>query len=126
MTRSDDLLYISDSGWSEGSEPCPPGALKERKDFDDGANALWSLYSKEAQTHDEALFQSVSADMGGVPTFVRLVRRLEFNFTYLRPCRPGLFVAVHTPFLVDSLQNSQPGPAHQAVYYHEQRVAMPA
>ncbi|KAN0135847.1 hypothetical protein V8E53_006299 [Lactarius tabidus] len=81
-------------------------AQKERRDFDDGVNALWSLYDKEAQTHDEAQFQSLSADMEGVPTFA------------------GLFAAVLTSFFVDSLQNLQPDPAQQAVYYHQQSVAI--
>ncbi|KAI9431474.1 hypothetical protein H4582DRAFT_1238946 [Lactarius indigo] len=48
-------------------------AQSERKDFDDGANALWSLYNKEGQTHDEALFQGLLADMSGIPTFMRRV-----------------------------------------------------
>ncbi|KAH9061791.1 hypothetical protein EDB83DRAFT_879487 [Lactarius deliciosus] len=78
----------------------------EHKDFDDGANALWSLYGKEAQTHDEALFQGILAEMDGVPTFA------------------GLFAAVLTSFLVDSLQNLQPDPAQQSVYYQEQSIAM--
>ena len=43
-----------------------------RGDFDDGANALWSLYGKEAKTHDEAEFLSLAANMDGVPTFVRV------------------------------------------------------
>ncbi|KAH8994215.1 hypothetical protein EDB92DRAFT_1795798, partial [Lactarius akahatsu] len=78
----------------------------EHKDFDDGANALWSLYGKEAQTHDEALFQGILAEMDGVPTFA------------------GLFAAVLTSFLVDSLKNLQPDPAQQSVYYQQQSVAM--
>ncbi|KAH9059225.1 hypothetical protein EDB87DRAFT_1791552, partial [Lactarius vividus] len=78
----------------------------ERKDFDDGANALWSLYDKEAQAHDEALFQGLLADMSGIPTFA------------------GLFAGVLTSFLVDSLKNLQPDPAQQSVYYQQQSVAM--
>ncbi|KAI9431898.1 hypothetical protein H4582DRAFT_1212600 [Lactarius indigo] len=78
----------------------------ERRDFDDGANALWSLYNKEAQAHDEALFRGLLEDMSGIPTFA------------------GLFAAVLTSFLVDSLKNLQPGPAQQSVYYHNQSVAM--
>ncbi|KAI9461291.1 hypothetical protein BJY52DRAFT_1211179 [Lactarius psammicola] len=81
-------------------------AQSERRDFDDGANALWSLYGKEAQTHDEALFQGLLADMNGVPTFA------------------GLFAAVLTSFFIDSLQNLQPDPAQQSVYYQQQSVAM--
>ncbi|KAH8994218.1 hypothetical protein EDB92DRAFT_2102610 [Lactarius akahatsu] len=65
----------------------------EYKDFDDGANALWPLYGKEAQTHDEALFQGILAEMNGVPTFA------------------ALFAAVITSFLVESLKNLQPDPA---------------
>ncbi|KAI9439398.1 hypothetical protein BJY52DRAFT_532751 [Lactarius psammicola] len=98
-------------GLSEGNNSYSGGPFKsaadnERGDFDDGANALWSLYGKEAQAHDEALFQSLSADMDGVPTFA------------------GLFAAVLTSFLIDSLQNLQPDPAQQSVYYHQQSVAM--
>ncbi|KAH8985741.1 hypothetical protein EDB86DRAFT_2320052 [Lactarius hatsudake] len=81
-------------------------ARSERKDFDDGANALWTLYSKEAQAHDEALFQGMLADMSGIPTFA------------------GLFAAVLTSFLVDSLKNLRPDPAEQSVYYQQQSVAM--
>lgn len=43
---------------------------KKRRDFDDGANALWTLYGKEAKTHDEARFESVAKDMDGVLVFV--------------------------------------------------------
>jgi hypothetical protein len=46
---------------------------KERRDFDDSANALWSLYGKEAKTYDEARIQSLTADMDGIPTFVRIL-----------------------------------------------------
>ena len=52
--------------FSEGPSP------KERLDFDDGANALWSLYGKEAKTHDEACFVSLAKDMDGVLLFVRV------------------------------------------------------
>ena len=45
---------------------------KERRDFDDGANALWDLYGKGAKTHDEARFESVAKDMDGVLVFVRV------------------------------------------------------
>jgi hypothetical protein len=44
----------------------------EHRDFDDGANALWSLYGKEAKTHDEARIQRLAADMDGIPTFVSI------------------------------------------------------
>ena len=40
-------------------------------DFDDGANALWTLYGKEAESHDIARVQSVKEDMDGVLIYVR-------------------------------------------------------
>ena len=45
---------------------------EERKDFGDGANPLWSLFSKQAKTQDEARIQSLAGDMDGVLVFVRL------------------------------------------------------
>lgn len=45
---------------------------KERQDFDDGANALLSLYGEEVKTHDEDQFGRVAKDMGGVLLFVRV------------------------------------------------------
>jgi hypothetical protein len=41
------------------------------EDFDDSANALWSLYEKEAKSHDEATVGTVKDDMDGVLIFVR-------------------------------------------------------
>ncbi|KAH9170104.1 hypothetical protein EDB89DRAFT_1356358 [Lactarius sanguifluus] len=81
-------------------------SLDTGRDFGDGANALWSLYGKVAQTHDKAQFQGLANDMDGVLLFA------------------GLFAAVLTSFLVDGLQNLQPDPAQQSVYYHQQSVAM--
>lgn len=70
-------FYILDSGRgstenssSEGSFRAGPH--KELRDFDDGANALWSLFGKEAKTHDEARISSLAADMDGVLLFVRV------------------------------------------------------
>ena len=40
-------------------------------DFDGSANALWSLYGKEAKSHDEATVQILMDSMGSVLTFVR-------------------------------------------------------
>ncbi|KAF8262937.1 hypothetical protein EI94DRAFT_1808061 [Lactarius quietus] len=121
----------SESDLSEGHDsysdgPSQSAAPNKRTDFDDGANALWSLYGKEAQAHDETLFQSLSADMDGVPTFVRISPRVQRRLEVNLPANPqaGLFAAVLTSFLVNSLQNLQPDPAQQAVYYHQQSVAM--
>ena len=35
-------------------------------------NALWSLYGKEAKSHDEARIQPLKEDMDGVLIFVHL------------------------------------------------------
>ncbi|KAI9431905.1 hypothetical protein H4582DRAFT_1212748 [Lactarius indigo] len=86
--------------------------LKASARISDGANSLWSLYNKEAQTHDEALFQALLADMSGIPTFVRRVLpRVDL------PAFPkaGLSASVLTTFLVDSLKNLQPDPIQQSV-----------
>jgi hypothetical protein len=41
-------------------------------DFDDDANALWSLHLDEAKSHDEVRIQSLTDDMDGVLIFVRV------------------------------------------------------
>jgi hypothetical protein len=102
--RSDSGLGIVDSGWSRGNSlyadhPPQSVAPKERGDFDDGANALWSHYGKKAQTHDETIFQGLSENMDGVPTFVRVStlvrRRLDFN----HPVSTGRLVCCRSHFL---------------------------
>ena len=40
-------------------------------DFDGSANALWTLYGKEAKSYDEAGIQTLKDDMDGVLIFVR-------------------------------------------------------
>jgi hypothetical protein len=40
-------------------------------DFGGSANALWTLYGKEAKSHDEARIQTLKDDMDGVLIFVR-------------------------------------------------------
>ncbi|KAI9432853.1 hypothetical protein H4582DRAFT_1036346 [Lactarius indigo] len=92
------------TGNSSSEGPFPAGSHKERRDFDDGANALWSLYGKEAKTHDEAQIVSLADDMDGVLLFA------------------GLFSAVLTSFLVQSLQSLQVNPADQSAYYQNQSV----
>ncbi|KAI0277160.1 hypothetical protein BGY98DRAFT_648573 [Russula aff. rugulosa BPL654] len=75
-------------------------------DFDDSANALWTLYGKEAKSHDEARIETLKDNMDGVLIFA------------------GLFSATLTSFLIDAKQNLQASPADQAVYYLQQNVAM--
>ena len=40
-------------------------------DFDGSDNAFWSLYGKEAKSHDQARIQTLKDDMDGVLIFVR-------------------------------------------------------
>ena len=39
-------------------------------DFDGSANALWTLYGKEAESHDKSRIQTLKDDMDGVLIFV--------------------------------------------------------
>ncbi|KAH9017751.1 hypothetical protein EDB83DRAFT_2232219, partial [Lactarius deliciosus] len=75
-------------------------------DFDDSANALWSLHMKEAKSHDEARIHSLKDDMDGVLLFA------------------GLFSAALTSFIIDKIQDLQVDPAQQMVYYQQQNVAL--
>ena len=57
-------------------------------DFRGSTNALWSLYGKEAKSHDEARIQPLKEDMDGVLIFVRLYfvpafDRFSYADTYL-------------------------------------------
>ncbi|KAH9996413.1 hypothetical protein BJV74DRAFT_769116, partial [Russula compacta] len=75
-------------------------------DFDGSANPLWTLYGKEAKSHDEARIQTLKDDMDGVLIFA------------------GLFSAALTSFIIDSKQNLSVNPADQTAYYLQQTVAM--
>jgi hypothetical protein len=55
---------------SSSSEDSAEDPSKEREDFDDSANALWSLYEKEVKNRDEAQIQTLKDDMDGVLIFV--------------------------------------------------------
>ncbi|KAH9961556.1 hypothetical protein BC827DRAFT_1131659, partial [Russula dissimulans] len=75
-------------------------------DFQGSANALWTIYGKEAKSHDEARIHTLKDDMDGVLIFA------------------GLFSAALTAFVIDSKQNLKPSPSDQMVYYLQQNVAM--
>ena len=49
-----------------------PNPSRSLGDFDDSANALWSLYGKEAKNHDEAEITTLKDHMDGVLIFVRI------------------------------------------------------
>ncbi|KAH9009415.1 hypothetical protein EDB83DRAFT_2234833, partial [Lactarius deliciosus] len=75
-------------------------------DFDDNANALWSLHVKEAMSHDDARIRSLKGDMDGVLIFA------------------GFFSIALASFLVDKIHDLQADPAQQMVYYQQQNVAL--
>ncbi|KAI9435198.1 hypothetical protein H4582DRAFT_708878 [Lactarius indigo] len=88
------------------AQPMPSEMPRIIGDFDDNANALWSLHVKEAMSHDEARIRSLKDDMDGVLIFA------------------GLFSAALTSFLVDKIHDLQVDPAQQMVYYQQQNVAL--
>ena len=47
-----------------------PKDSSEELDFDDSANALWSLYRREAEGHDKATIKTLKDDMDGLLIFV--------------------------------------------------------
>jgi hypothetical protein len=59
---------INPSG--DGASPADGGQESQEWDFDDRANALWSLYGKEAKNHDEATINTLKDDMDGLLIFV--------------------------------------------------------
>jgi hypothetical protein len=50
------------------AEESPENTVVE--DFDDSANALWSLYAKVAKSHDEATVETIKDGMDGALIFV--------------------------------------------------------
>ena len=95
---------------------------ERRQDFDEDANDLWSLYGKEAKSHDEARIETLKDDMDGVLIFVR-----SMCFSCLPGLTPlsfqaGLFSAVLTAFVVPKIQDLKVNPADQSAYYQNQTV----
>ncbi|KAH9045202.1 hypothetical protein EDB85DRAFT_2104018, partial [Lactarius pseudohatsudake] len=75
-------------------------------DFDDNANAFWSLHLNKAMSHDEARIQSLNNDMDSALVFA------------------GLFSAAIISFIIDKIDDLQVDPAKQMVYYQQQNVAL--
>ena len=94
-------------------------------DFDDNANALWSLHLEEAKSHDDARIHSLKDDMDGVLIFVRVY--IPIVISTPSSCiviQAGLFSAALTSFLVDKIHDLQPDPAQQMVFYQQQNVVL--
>ena len=68
-----DLKTPSDTTDSESEMPPVIG------DFDDNADAFWSLHIGEAKSHDEARIQAMKDDMDGVLIFVCFYISPEFT-----------------------------------------------
>ena len=99
---------------------------KQRQDFDEDANDLWSLYGKEAKSHDEAQIETLKGDMDGVLIFVCATCFSEFALPGLTPLssQAGLFSAALTAFVVPKIQDLKVNPADQSAYYQNQTVLM--
>ena len=59
-----------DGGSVNGSSNREPQEKRMIGDFDGSANPLWTLYGKEAKSHDESRIQTLKDDMDGVLIFV--------------------------------------------------------
>ena len=51
--------------------PSPEESPEQREDFDEDADGLWSLYGKEAKSHDEEWIKVLKEDMDAILIFVR-------------------------------------------------------
>ena len=61
-------------------------------DFDDNANAMWSLHLGEAKSHDEARIHSLKDDMDSVLIFVRFLISVIIVYSNLMHHHPGWFI----------------------------------
>jgi hypothetical protein len=50
--------------------PSPEEPPEQRQNFDEDANDLWSLYGKEAKSHDEEWIKVLKEDMDAILIFV--------------------------------------------------------
>ena len=72
----------------------PPGSGPDQEtrmigDFDGSANGFWSLYGKEAKSHDESRIQTLKEDMDGVLIFVRSFLPMSVNPNMLNHSNTG-------------------------------------
>ncbi len=107
------------------AQSMPPEMPHMVGDFDDNANALWSLHVKEAKSHDEARIQTLKGDMDGVLIFVRVyISTITSRPELMHSRQAGLFSAALTSFITDKIHDLQVDPAQQMVYYQQQNVAL--
>jgi Family of unknown function (DUF6535) len=105
------------------SSRIPEESHKQRQDFDDSANDLWSLYGKEAKSHDEARINTLKViRMGSLSLYVQ-VFSCQPRLTSLS-IQAGLFSGVLTAFVVPRIQDLKVNLADQSVYYQNQSAQM--
>ncbi len=67
-------------------------------DFDDSANALWSLHKEEAKSHDEAHIQSLKEGMDSVLIFVCAYISIIMFYLILMHTYSGRFILSRSCF----------------------------
>ena len=102
----------------------PEQPPKEAQDFYEDANDLWSLYGKEAKSHDGARIETLKGVLVGVLLFL-----CAMCFSALPGLTPpsfqaGLFSAILTAFVVPKIQDLKKNSADQSAYYQNQTVQM--
>jgi hypothetical protein len=74
-------------------------------DFDGSANALWTLYGKEAKSYDDSRIQTLKDDMDGVLIFVRsYLLFISLTNTIVDPVGPTGWFILRRPYLVHNRQ----------------------
>jgi hypothetical protein len=113
---------------SNRNDPSPspeePERPEERQDFDKDANDIWSLYGKEAKSHDGARIETLKGDMDGVLIFVCAMCFPALPGLTPLSLQAGLFSAVLTAFVVPKIQDLKVSSADQSAYYQNQTVQM--
>jgi uncharacterized protein DUF6535 len=94
---------------------------KELGDFDGSAGDFWTLFKKEAKSHDNARIYVLKEDMGSALIFVRSysVRAYGLGHADVWP-QAGLFAGTLTGFVLNSKQDLKVNPADETVYYLRQ------
>jgi hypothetical protein len=86
------IVASASAGTTDNSSKDQSHTEPPHPDFGDGANPLWSLFSKQAKTQDEARIQSLAGDMDGVLVFVRLSPHIL--------SAPNLWTCISTGWLI--------------------------
>ncbi|KAI0276093.1 hypothetical protein BGY98DRAFT_736242 [Russula aff. rugulosa BPL654] len=134
MSQTEYHLDDVERGRGEGQETAPPGGTAAQlqhglehgcpengindsiqtpkpsdnpaQDFDEDANDLWSLYGKEAKSHDEEWIKDLKDDMDAILIFA------------------GLFAGVLTAFVILKIPDLKVNSADQSAYYQKQTAYM--